>query len=89
MADYVGQVPEEVDALAADFEAKAGDLEGLKSAISAKLGGTTWTGADRDLFQSDWESTLSSNIAQIVQQLRAAGTTASGNAQEQRDASAS
>jgi uncharacterized protein YukE len=89
MSDYIGQIPEEVDQLSAEFEAKAGDLETLKSAINAKLGGTTWTGSDRDRFQADWEGSLSTNITQIVQQLRGASQLASGNAQEQRDASAS
>jgi len=89
MSDYIGQVPEEVDQLAAEFEAKAGDLENLKSAISAKLAGTTWTGSDRDRFESDWEGQLSTAITTITQQLRGAGELASGNAQEQRDASAS
>lgn len=87
MAENIGQIPEEVDALAADFEAKAGDLENLKSAISSKLGGTTWTGPDRDRFEADWEGSLSHNVTQIVQQLRGAGQTAADNAQAQRDAS--
>ena len=89
MADYIGQVPEEVDALAADFETKAGDLEALKSAISAKLDGTVWTGQDRDRFQADWEGTFSQNITTVVQQLRQAGQQAADNAQQQRDASGS
>lgn len=88
MEQYVGQVPEDVDALSAEFETKAGDLESLKSAVTAKLGGTTWTGSDRDRFESDWEGSLSQTITQIVQQLRGAAQLAADNAQEQRDASA-
>jgi len=87
MSDYIGQVPEEVDALAADFESKAGDLENLKSVISGKLAGTTWTGPDRDRFEAEWEGALSQNVTQITQQLRAAGQLAADNAQQQRDAS--
>ena len=63
MAEYIGQIPEEVDAPAAELEAKAGELEDLKTAIGAKLGGTTWTGPDRDRFQADWEGALSANVA--------------------------
>lgn len=88
MSDYIGQVPEEVDQLSAEFEAKAGDLEGIKSTISSKLAVTTWTGTDRERFESDWEGQFSATITQIVAQLRTAGTIASDNAQEQRDASA-
>lgn len=88
MAEYIGQIPEEVDRLADEFEVKAGELEDLKTAITAKLGGTTWTGPDRDRFQADWEGSLSQNVTQLVQQLRGAGQHAAANAQEQRDASA-
>jgi len=87
MAEYTGQIPEEVDALSAEFEAKAGELEDLKSAISAKLAGTTWSGPDRDRFEADWESALSANITLMIQQLRGASQVAANNAQEQRDAS--
>ncbi len=87
MAEYIGQIPEEVDALAGEFEAKAAELEDLKSSISAKLAGTTWTGPDRDRFEADWEGALSATVTQMVQQLRGASQVASANAQEQRDAS--
>jgi len=89
MAENIGQIPEEVDALAAEFELRAGDLENIKMEISSTLGGTTWTGSDRDQFQADWEGRFSQNIIQIVTNLRTSGQLASQNAQEQRDASAS
>jgi hypothetical protein len=89
MADNIGQIPEEVDALAADFEARAVDLESLQTAITNKLAATQWTGPDRDRFQADWEGVLSANVASAVTTLRGASALASQNAQEQRDASAS
>jgi hypothetical protein len=88
MAEYIGQIPEEVDRLADEFEVRAGELEELKTRISGKLSGTTWTGPDRDRFEADWEGSLSQNVTQLVQQLRGAGQHAAANAQEQRDASA-
>lgn len=88
MAEYIGQIPEEVDQLAGDFELKAGELEDLKTDITGQLSAVTWTGPDSDRFRADWEGVLSANITQIVQNLRAAGSTAAANAQEQRDASA-
>lgn len=87
MAENIGQVAEDVDLLAAEFETRASDLETLKSHISAKLSGTTWTGPDRDRFEADWEGQLSQTITQLIQQLRSAGQLAAQNAQEQRDAS--
>lgn len=87
MAEYIGQIPEEVDALAGEFEARAAELEELKSSVSAKLAGTTWTGPDRERFEADWEGSLSANVTQMVQLLRSASQVAAGNAQEQRDAS--
>lgn len=88
MSDYIGQIPEEVDQLASDFDLKATDLENLKSAITAKLAGTTWTGADRERFESDWEGQLSPAITSVTAQLRGASDLAAGNAEEQRTASA-
>jgi hypothetical protein len=87
MSENIGQIPQEVDDLAAEFEAKAGELEDVKSAISAKLNGTIWTGPDRDRFQADWDGALSQNVTMVIQQLRGAGQLAASNAQEQRDAS--
>jgi len=87
MAENIGQITEDVDALAAEFEAQAGVLEDLKTAISAKLAGTVWTGPDRDRFEADWEGAMSQNVTQVVQQLRGASQQATQNAQEQRDAS--
>lgn len=84
---FLGQIPEEVDALAADLEAKAGDIETLLSALASKLGSTTWTGADRDRFEGDWNSTLSTNLRNVAGSLRDAGSIARQNAEQQRQAS--
>lgn len=88
MDQYIGQVPEEVDALAAEFEAKAGDLESIQAALSAQFTHTTWTGPDRERFQGDWDSQLGTAFKQVAEMLRNGARAASGNAQEQRDASA-
>jgi len=88
VSSLLGQIPEEVDALAGDFDAKASDLDGVVSALTAKLGGTTWTGSDRTRFEGDWNSTLSTNLRNASQALRDAAQTARDNAQQQRDASA-
>ena len=88
MAEYLGQNPDEVRELATLFDTKAGDLEGVVSAINSKLGATTWVGSDRNRFQNDTWSTIQSNLNQIATTLREAGTTARTNASEQESASA-
>jgi hypothetical protein len=88
VADNLGQIPEDVDQLASEFELKAGQLEELQSAISGRLNSAVWTGPDRDRFQADWDGALSQNITQVIQQLRGASQIATQNAQQQRDGSA-
>lgn len=87
MAAFLGQIPEEVDALAADFDAKATDIEGIISQLTAKLGGTTWTGSDQARFQGDWDSQLSGALRNVAGALRDAGSIARSNADQQRQAS--
>ena len=87
MAQFVGQIPEEVDALAVDFDAKAGDIEGLMAALKAKLGSTTWAGQDRQRFEGDWDGQLSAQLRNVAGALRDAATIARGNADQQRTAS--
>jgi uncharacterized protein YukE len=87
MAQFVGQIPEEVDALAADFDAKASDIESLMAALKAKLGSTTWVGADRERFEGDWDGQLSTQLRTVASALRDAAIIARGNAEQQRTAS--
>ncbi|WP_167042835.1 hypothetical protein [Salinibacterium sp. ZJ454] len=88
MASFIGQIPEEVDALATDFDAKAGDIDTLISALTSKLGSTTWVGNDHTRFEGDWNSTLTTSLRNVAGSLRDAAVLARGNAQQQRDASA-
>ena len=87
MSSFLGQVPEEVEALASEFEAKASDVETLISAITAKLQATTWRGADRDDFEASWSGEITNNLNHLAQSLRETGMTATRNAQQQRTAS--
>jgi len=88
MSGFLGQVPEEVEALAADFDAKAGDVETLISTVNARLGSTTWVGNDRDAFEATWAGEMTNNLTQLANSLREAGLVANNNAQQQRTASA-
>lgn len=85
---FLGQIPEEVDGLAAELDAKAGDIENLVAAITGKLGATTWTGPDRERYEGDWNSKLRVNMQVVADSLREAANTARLNADQQRQASA-
>jgi len=84
---FLGLVPDEVDALAIEFDARAGDIETLVASLTAKLAATTWTGADRDHFQSDWDGQLTAGLRNVAASLRDAATIARANAEQQRQAS--
>jgi uncharacterized protein YukE len=88
MAEFIGQNPDEVRDLATLFDTKAGDLEGIVSAIQSKLASTTWTGPDRTRFETETWSTVQTNLNTIAASLRDAGTSARTNATEQETASA-
>lgn len=87
MSGFLGQVPEDVEALAADFDTKASDVETLVSALTTRLGATTWVGTDRDNFEAAWSGDMTSNLTQLANALRETGTIANNNAQQQRAAS--
>lgn len=87
MAQFLGQVPEQVDALAVDFDAKAGDIETIIAALKARLSQTAWTGTDQQRFEGEWDGTLSTQLRTIAGVLRDTATVARANAEQQRQAS--
>ncbi|HLU63079.1 MAG TPA: WXG100 family type VII secretion target [Protaetiibacter sp.] len=87
MSGFLGQIPEEVEALAAEFDNKAGDVETLIAAITQRLQSTTWRGADREAFEASWSGEMTNNLTQLANALRETGQIANNNAQQQRTAS--
>lgn len=87
MSGFLGQVPEEVEALAAEFDTKAGEVETLIQSVTTRLGATNWVGSDRDNFEATWNGEMTSNLTQLANTLRETGTIANNNAQQQRTAS--
>jgi hypothetical protein len=87
MAQFLGQIPDEVRMRAAEFDAKATDLENVITALKSKLGSSTWVGPDRTRFEGDWDSALSGSLRNVAGALRVAATTARGNADQQDTAS--
>ena len=88
MSGFLGQVPEEVEALGAEFDSKAGEVETLVQTLTQRLAATTWRGADREAFEASWSGEITNNLAQLANSLREAGQIANTNAQQQRTASA-
>ncbi len=87
MSGFLGQVPEEVEQLASEFETQAGNVETLISAINQRLQSTTWRGADRESFEASWSGEITNNLTQLANALRETGQVANNNAQQQRTAS--
>jgi len=87
MTGFLGQIPEDVQALGADFDTKAGEVETLITAITTRLQATTWRGNDRDHFESTWSGEITNSLTQLAQALRDAGTIATSNATQQITAS--
>lgn len=87
MSAQLGMIPEEVDDLATQLDAKAGDLEGVLTTLTAKLQGTTWVGTDYNRFEEQWTGTIAQNLRNAAEQMRAAATAAREDAENQRIAS--
>jgi uncharacterized protein YukE len=87
MSGFLGQVPEDVEALASEFDAKAGDIETVISALNTRLAATTWVGSDKDNFEATWQGEMTNNLTQLAATLRETGIIANNNAQQQRTAS--
>ena len=87
MSAQLGMIPEEVDDLATQLDAKAGDLEGVLTTLTAKLQGTTWVGTDYNRFEEQWTGTIAQNLRNAAEQMRTAATAAREDAENQRIAS--
>jgi uncharacterized protein YukE len=87
MSGFLGMVPEDVELLAADFDAKAGDIETIISHLTTHLQNTTWRGADRENFEASWTGEMTNSLTQLASALRETGVVANSNAQQQRTAS--
>jgi len=87
MSGFLGMVPEDIEALAAAFEQRAGQVETIVHAVTTRLQATTWVGGVRDAFEADWTGGLSATLSTLSAGLRDAGSLAASNAAQQREAS--
>lgn len=84
---FLGMNPEEVRQLASSLSQKAGEIEAIKSQLTASLQSTSWVGNDAQQFRSQWDSNHVPNINRVVEALREASQTSNRNAQAQEQTS--
>jgi uncharacterized protein YukE len=88
MAQFTGMDINEVRTLANQMRSSAQQIEQAMSALTNKLHGTPWVGADRERFVSEWDGTLTSQLRTVLNALDTAATTADKNASDQETTSA-
>lgn len=86
MALY-GQDIEQVRQLAAQLNAKAGDIEGVISQLTSAVNSVQWMGPDAERFKADWQGQHVPHLRQVVAALQRASQDANRNASEQQQAS--
>ena len=85
----LGADVEALDQLARRFEEEAQKIEQTVSIISGQLNNTWWQGTDAERFRSDWETTHTSTLRQVAEQMKAAGAASTAQANQQRQTSSS
>jgi uncharacterized protein YukE len=84
---YFGQDIEQVQMLANQFNAKAGEIEQLISQLSATVDSIDWQGPDAERFRSDWHGQHRTALNSVISALQTASQSARRNAQDQQAAS--
>ena len=68
-----GANPEQLASLGRSLQHQITSIEGVVSAVSSALGGTTWMGPARDRFEQDWNTTFRTALDRLNQAFDAAG----------------
>jgi hypothetical protein len=68
-----GANPEQLSSLGRSLQHQISSIEGVVSAVSGALGGTTWMGPARDRFEQDWNTTFRTALQRLNQAFDAAG----------------
>lgn len=82
---FLGQNPDEVDALATGFEEKALTIEQLIDSLDGLFDSTTWVGTDRTRFEGSWVAQITPELKAVASSLKDAANVARENAREQRE----
>lgn len=69
-----GANPEQLASLGRSLKQQITGIEGVISAVSSALGGTTWVGPARDRFEQDWNTTFRNALNKLNQAFDAAGS---------------
>jgi uncharacterized protein YukE len=68
-----GANPEQLASLGRSLQHQITSIDGVVSAVSSALGGTTWMGPARDRFEQDWNTTFRTALQRLNQAFDAAG----------------
>ena len=68
-----GANPEQLNALGRSLQHQIEAIDSVTSAVSAALGGTTWTGPARDRFEQEWNTTFRTALNRLNEAFDAAG----------------
>ncbi len=69
-----GANPEQLASLGRSLRQQIHSIDGVVSAVSAALSGTTWVGPARDQFEQDWNTSFRHALAKLNQAFDAAGS---------------
>ena len=83
----LGADVEQLDLLGRRFDEEAQKIEATVSTITSQLGSTWWQGADAERFRTQWESTDTSALRQVIQRLQQAANDCRAQAEQQRQVS--
>lgn len=88
MSGFVGMEVAAVRQLAAQFGARADEIDQLCNQLTSQLANTQWVGSDATRFRSDWSSTHVAALRNVSNALRDAQRASTANADQQEQASA-
>lgn len=69
----IGADPDQLAALGRTMREQISSIDGVTSAVSASLAGTSWTGPARDQFEREWSEVFRVALTRLVQAFDAAG----------------
>lgn len=69
-----GANPEQLASLGRSLKQQITSIEGVMSAVSSALSGTTWVGPARDQFENDWNTSFRTALGKLNQAFDAAGS---------------
>ena len=73
MSTMYGANPTQLADLGRSLKAQIDSINGVISAVTSSLSGTTWTGPARDQFETDWNTTFRNALNRLNDSFEAAG----------------